>query len=172
MRRRYAIALGVALGLVGSLIGFATVARTAETEGYGPPIGPKMGKDRGAGELLIAVVGGVYETKAEAEAANAQMSFGDVQGYYVVPVEQFAGLGEQVGSVPGFALVSMFRTAEGAQAFVETARARGVPAVMAPRRVQSYGGVYAGLGQEPNPQGSGPLTGPIPASLPGGSSGT
>jgi hypothetical protein len=172
MRRRYAVVLGVALGLVGSVLGLATVARTAEPDAYGRPIGPTMGKDRGAGELLIPVIGGVYATKDQADAANAQMSFGDVQGYYVVPIDQFVGLGDQVGSTTGYALVSVFRTTEGAQAFLEMARAYGVPAFMAVQRVQSYGGVYAGLGQEPNLSGSGPLTGPIEASLPGASSGT
>jgi hypothetical protein len=32
--------------------------------------------------------------------------------------------------------------------------------------VQSFGGEYAGLGQETNVQGSGPLIGPVPESLP------
>jgi hypothetical protein len=173
MKRRYAVVLGIALGLVGSLVGFATVARSAsEPDRYGPPIGPVMQRDRGAGELLLAVVGGVFETRQEAEAANAQMDFGDVEGYYIVPVGQFGGFTDAVGTSQGFALVSVFRTDEGARAFADFAHARQQPAFLVPERVQSFGGVYAGLGQEANPLGTGPLTGPIPASLPGTSSET
>ena len=45
--------------------------------------------------MLVVVVGGVFATRAEAEAANAAMTFGDVQGYYVVPVAQFQGSGSR-----------------------------------------------------------------------------
>jgi hypothetical protein len=158
------VVAGVALGLIGSLLGFATVARTAPPD-YGPPIGPRMPKDTGPGEYLIAVVGGVYATQAEADAANAQMSLGDVQGYYVVPVEQFDGLAAQVGAKTGYALVSMFRSEKGAEEFATFVRTFGLPATIVTQRVKSYGGEYAGLGQEPNPDGTGPLLGPIRESL-------
>ncbi len=171
MKRRYALVLGVGLGLVGSVVGFATVARTAPREAV-PVIGPQMQRDRGAGEVLLAVVGGVYETRQEAEAANAALDFGDVQGYYVVPVDQFGGFAEQVGASAGsYALVSVFRTDAGASSFVEFAKARQQPAWLVSQRVQSFGGAYAGLGQEPNLQGTGPLTSPIAASLPGADAG-
>jgi hypothetical protein len=171
MKRRYAVVLGVGLGLVGSIIGFATVARSAG-EAVGPPIGPVMQRDRGAGEVLLAVVGGVFATREEAEAANAAMDFGDVQGYYVVPADQFGGLAEQVGATPGsYALVSVFRTDSGARSFLEYVKARQQPGWLVSQRVQSFGGVYAGLGQERNLLGTGPLTNPIPASLPGKGSG-
>jgi hypothetical protein len=167
MRRRYAVLVGVALGLVGSVAGFAAVAQSGPgADRVDRRVGPRVAEDLGAGEVLIAVVGGVYPTRKEAEAANGRMSFGDLQGYYVVPVAQFQGLREQLGQPGDFALVSMFRTEEGAAEFVEMARAFGQPATILPTRVHSFGGVYAGLGQESDPDGTGPLLGPIPESLP------
>jgi hypothetical protein len=168
MRRRYAILIGLALGVLGSLVGFATVARTApEPRPYGPPIGPKMARDTGPGEVLVAVVGGVFDTRQEADAANGAIALGDLQGYYVVPVAQFGGLREQLGEPGDFALVSVFRTDEGAAEFAALARSVGSPATILSERVQSFGGTYAGLGQERNLQGTGPLLGPIAESLPG-----
>ena len=172
MKRRYAVVLGVALGLVGSLLGFATVGRTATPAQPDPRlVGPLLAKDTGPGEMLLAVVGGVYSTKAQADAANAKMVLGDLQGYYVAPLEQFGGLREQFGGKGGFALVSVFRTEEGAAEFAALAKTFGLPATLVPDRVQSFGGVYAGLGQEANLEGTGPLLGPIPDSLPGAESG-
>jgi hypothetical protein len=173
MKRRYAVILGVALGVIGSLVGFAAVARTApQARTHGSPVAARLARDTGAGEVLLAVVGGVFPTEAEAVAANEQMVFGDVQGYYVAPVDQFPGLAKGLGkgSEGGYALVSMFRTEEGAQEFAQIAASFGYPAVLLPERVQSYGGVYAGLGQEADPQGSGPLVQPIADSLPGAES--
>jgi hypothetical protein len=145
----------------------ATVAQTKpEAQPYGPPIGPRMAVDTGAGEQLILVVGGLYPTRADAEAANDAIVFGDVQGYYVVPVAQFQGFREQVGSAGDFALVSAFRTQEGANAFIELANVFGAPAYVYPERVVSLGGLYAGLGQEAAPDGKGPLLGPVAESLP------
>jgi hypothetical protein len=131
-----------------------------------PPNGPAVPADTGAGELLLVVLGGVYPTRAEAVVAADGMVFGDVQGYYVAPVGQFQGFQQQAGLPGDFALVSVFRTQEGAEAFAEVARGYGHPATILPERVRSLGGVYAGLGQEANPDGSGPLTGPIAESLP------
>jgi hypothetical protein len=160
------IAGGLLLGLAMTGL-LATVALTApEPQPYGPPIGPGMSEDTGAGEMLVVVVGGVYESLAEAEEANAAMSFGDVQGYYVVPVAQFQGFQQGVGQPGDFALVSAFRTDEGAQEFAALAAGFGHPATILPERVRSLGGVYAGLGQEADPDGSGPLLGPIEGSLP------
>ncbi len=84
----------------------------------------------------------------------------------MVPVAQFQGFKEQVGSPGDFALVSAFRTEVGAEEFVGLAQSFGYPATILPNRVRSLGGLYTGLGQEENPDGSGPLTHPIPESLP------
>ena len=124
---------------------------------------PRMAQDVGTGEQLLLVIGGAYATRAEADAANAAMSFGDVQGYYVVPFGQFRGLAQYVPTGGKWILASAFRTSEGANAFLELARAVGAPATVTPR-VVSLGGAFAGLGQEPDPNGQGPLTHAIPAS--------
>lgn len=64
---------------------------------------------------------------------------------------------------PGrFLLLSAFRTKQGAQSFVESARLAGA-AEYAVLRVRKLGGPYVGLGQEPHPDGtSGPLLAPLP----------
>lgn len=144
---------------------FAIAARPNEVPPPSPGA-PAMAPDTGAGELLVVVVGGVHPTRTEAQAAADAMPVGDLQGYYVVPVAQFQGFREQLGAPGDFALVSVFRTQEGAQEFASFAHAFGYPAEVLPSRVRSLGGLYAGLGQEAAPDGSGPLTGPIPGSLP------
>lgn len=167
MKRTIALATGLALGVLAGIVLIAAVGRTApEPRPYGPPIGPSMAEDSGAGEMLLVVLGGTYATRAEAVAAEAAMPFGDLQGYYVVPVGQFQGFRDQVAEAGDFALVSVFRTIEGAQDFVTLANSFGYPATLLSGRVRSLGGLYAGLGQEANPDGQGPLTGPIAESLP------
>ena len=168
MKRTLVVAAGLFLGALATLGMFAAAGQGSPQarNPYGPPIGPRMAPDTGAGEMLLVVLGGVYATRAEAEAANAQMVFGDLQGYYVVPVAQFQGFREQIGSPGDFALVSVFRTDAGAQAFANLSQSFGYQATILPNRVRSLGGLYAGLGQEENPDGSGPLLQPIPASLP------
>lgn len=151
--------------VVASVAAVAAVARPAPRPPV-PPNGPEVPADTGAGELLLVVLGGVYPTRAEADRAADGMAFGDVQGYYVAPVGQFQGFRQQAGLPGDFALVSVFRTQEGAESFVEVAHGYGHPATILPERVRSLGGAYAGLGQEANPDGSGPLTGPIEESLP------
>jgi len=167
MKRTLAIVLSL-LGAVGiSVSVLAAVGRTEPApRDVGPPIGPQMVPDTGWGELLIVVVGGVYPTRSEAEAANETMSFGNMSGYYVVPVAQFQGFDRNVGSPGDFALVSAFRTEQGALDFVALAQSFEYPASIVPARVRSLGGVYAGLGQEASPDGTGPLTHPVPESLP------
>jgi hypothetical protein len=59
----------------------------------------------------------------------------------------------------------MFRSEKGAEEFATFVRTFGLPATIVTQRVKSYGGEYAGLGQEPNPDGTGPLLGPIRESL-------
>ncbi len=174
MKRLVAVAIGLALGaltLVASLelagrasVGAAPTALKGvpQSMGAGEPSQPK---DAGTGEELLLVVGGVYPTRQDALAANASISFGDLQGYYVVPASQFAGLPEQLQATGAWALVSAFRTEEGAQEFAQLSESFGVPAFTVPNRVRSLGGVYAGLGQEEDPNGQGPLNHPIPASL-------
>jgi hypothetical protein len=167
MKRTMASGIGLVLGVLVAL-GLLTVAgHTApQRYPYGTPIGPKMERDTGAGEMLVLVLGGVYPTRAEAEVATSQMSFGDVAGYYVVPVAQFQGFREEIGSPGDFALVSAFRTDQGAQEFAAFAQSLGYPGTILSTRVRSLGGQYAGLGQEANPSGLGPLTGPTRTSLP------
>lgn len=164
--KRTTIALVVSAVVLGASAVLAGVGSTEPAPPADPTVDPTVPRDAGAGELLLVVVGGVYPSRAEAEAANEELSFGDLQGYYVVPVGQFQGF-EQAAGMPGeFALVSAFRTEEGAREFVEMASSFGRPAVLLPTRVRSLGGLYAGLGQEAAPDGSGPLLGPIEESLP------
>jgi len=167
MKRRLGIVLGL-LGVVGLSMGvLAAVGQTQPPpQDVGPPIGPLMVPDTGMGEMLILVVGGVFPTRAEAQAANDAMPFGDVSGYYVVPVAQFEGFEQGVGSPGDFALVSAFRTEQGALDFVALAQSFDYPASILPGRVRSLGGLFAGLGQEANPDGSGPLIHPVPESRP------
>jgi len=167
MKRAHVLIAGLTLGVLVAVGLMAATARTAPApRPFGRPLGPALPRDTGAGELLLAVVGGIYPTRADAEMANAAMTFGDLQGYYVVPVGQFQGFKQQLGEPADFALVSVFRTEDGAQAFVDLAASFGNQAVVLPERVRSLGGLYAGLGQEANPDGSGPLEAPIAESLP------
>jgi len=167
MKRAHVLIAGLTASLVITIGLMAATARTSPApRPFGRPVGPSLPRDSGAGELLLVAVGGVYDTKAEAEEANAAKPFGDVQGFYVVPVGQFQGFKQEVGEPGDFALVSVFRTEEGAQGFVELAAGFGYTATILPERVRSLGGLYAGLGQEENPDGSGPLVAPVVESLP------
>lgn len=162
--------------MFGSAVVVATMIGVVLVPGLASPAGPRPMRpgpvpsvvplDTGAGERLVVVLGGTYATEDEALAAQASMGFGDLQGYYVVPVEQFLGLAEQVGIDHAYALVSVFRTEAGAKEFLSLAQARDVPALRLPTRVRSLGGRYAGLGQEPSPDGSGPLVAPVAESAP------
>ncbi len=172
MRKKLLAAAVWSAGVLTLVAGAAVVGRTAP-EPVRPVVGQSMKPDTGAGEMLVVVLGGVFRTRAEAEAANAAMSFGDVQGYYVVPVAQFQGFRAQAFEPGGQAvrpgdqaLVSVFRTESGAQEFAALARAMGYPAEVLSTRVRSLGGLYAGLGQEAAPDGAGPLVRPIADSLP------
>jgi hypothetical protein len=167
MKRMHVMTAALTVGVMIAIGLMAATARTAPApRPFGRPVGPALVRDTGAGELLLTVVGGVYPSRAEAERANAVMSFGDLQGFYVVPVGQFQGFSQQTGAPGDFALVSVFRTDEGAREFVDLAAGFGYQAVILPERVRSLGGLYAGLGQEPNPDGSGPLLAPVAESLP------
>ena len=166
MKRRQAIVAGLVVGVLASAGVMAAAAGSTPVRGRVRPVGPALAPDNGAGELLIAVVGGVFPSRPEAEAANEALVFGDLQGYYVVPVAQFQGFRQQTGEPGDFALVSAFRTEEGARAFADLAASFGNTATILPERVRSLGGLYAGLGQEADPDGTGPLLGPIAESLP------
>ena len=166
MKWRQAIVAGLVVGVLASAGVMAAAAGRAPLRGHGRPIRPALAPDSGAGELLIAVVGGVFPSREEAEQANETLVFGDLQGYYVVPVAQFQGFRQEVGEPGDFALVSAFRTEEGALAFAELAASFGNAATILPERVRSLGGLYTGLGQEANPDGTGPLLGPVEESLP------
>lgn len=54
-----------------------------------------------------------------------------------------------------------FRTKRGAEEFLELARAAGVTGLVT-IQARKLGGADIGLGQEPHPDGSGPLLGPLP----------
>lgn len=154
-RMRLTVAAVLALAL-GAGVGIATAGEDGSADGPANPI------DMGTGEKLVLVVGGVFPTTAEAQAAAGRMAFGELQGYYVAPVAQFIGLAEAVAAKRSdHVLVSAFRTEAGAAEFAQLALAAGAPALVTPR-LENLGGVYVGLGQEAAPDGSGPLTEPIP----------
>lgn len=58
-------------------------------------------------------------------------------------------------------IVTGFRTKQGAEEFLELARAAGVTGLVT-LQARKIGGRDIGLGQEPHPDGSGPLLGPLP----------
>src|SRR6266508_5319823 len=71
MKRTLAIVLSLLGSVSVSVSVFAAVGRTEPAlREVGPPIGPLMAPDTGGGELLVVVVGGVYPTRAEAEAVQ------------------------------------------------------------------------------------------------------
>ena len=159
MKRLVAIVLGLAAGAVIGFVGFGYAAPGAPSKppAASDPTVPAAPRDTGVGERLLLVVGGQYATRAQAEAAAAAMSLGELQGYYVVPVTAYLGLREALGAgEAGWALVSAFRTREGAEQFASLASSVGIPARLAGPFV-SMGGPFAGLGQETDPAGNGPL---------------
>ena len=119
------------------------------------------------GEQLLLVVGGVFPTQEGALAANDEFDFGEMQGFYAVPVGQFGGLRSSLRDPGAWALVSAFRTRAGAEEFEALADMAGAHAFITPR-VSAFGGVFAGLGQEANPDGTGPLLEAVEASRPAG----
>lgn len=167
MKRILTMAGGLTIAVIASIGLLATVGSTSpQPPPQGSSLNREMAPDNGGGEMLLVVLGGLYPTRADAESANAQMAFGDLAGYYVVPVAQFQGFEDGIGAPGDFALVSVFRTDEGAQEFAAFAQSLGYPATILPNRVRSLGGLYAGLGQEADPNGLGPLTHPVEASMP------
>ncbi len=176
MKRVIVIATGITAAAMGGVLSTVASAGSHHVDipelpasAAGLPISPELaaqgvlwhGEDLGAGENVLLVLGGAFATREAAEKANATIGFGDVQGYYVAATDQFRGLREHLASRGSrFVLVSAFRTEQGAADFIEVARANDAPAVLIPRLL-NRGDVYVGLGQEPHPDGSGPLIGPL-----------
>jgi hypothetical protein len=148
-------------------VAIATTALSWVGSPAGPPAAkdpsvPAMKQDKGAGEKLLLVVGGAFPTREAAEEANATISLGDVQGFYVAVTDQFVGLEQRLGRASeDYLLVSAFRTAQGAKEFLDLVQAAGASAFITPR-LENLGSVYVGLGQEADPDGGGALTKPIP----------
>ncbi len=159
--------LAVAVALLGGAVVGTVVSRAQESSPHSPPAlmdpaVPEIPPDHGVGEHLLLVVGGAFPSLEAAEQANDRMTMGDLQGYYVAQVDQFVGLDRALGaSSDGYVLVSAFRTATGAKEFLDLAQAAGAPAIITPR-LENRGQEYVGLGQEADPDGSGPLTHSIP----------
>lgn len=154
--------------VVGTALGAVLAGSVLGVEGFaaGPPAlldpsVPRVPEDLGVGERVFLVVAGIHPSREAAEAAAGRFDFGDVQGFYAVPADQFDGLPGRHAARPGaWALVSAFRTRAGAEEFAAmAARAGATPAIEGP--FLSLGGAYAGLGQEKRPDGRGPLTGPL-----------
>lgn len=165
--RLIAVAAGATF-LVGAVVATVALARSAREESQ--PVSEALagegvvwhGNDLGAGERVILVVGGAFQTRKSAEEANSSITLGDLHGYYVASVDQFVGLREQLDAKDAeFVLVSAFRTDAGARDFMMLAEANDAPAALTPRLV-NRGYEYVGLGQEQHPDGSGPLIGPLP----------
>lgn len=145
---------------VAALIGAGTgVLAAMAGAGERPPV-PEPTGDIGRGERLLLVVAGEFATVEDARTANARLDFGELTGFFVVPTVDFEDM------VPGrWLLVSAFRTRRGANEFVGLAArfgASGLTEVVA----RYTGTTYIGLGQEPHPDGSGPLIGPLPPDHP------
>jgi hypothetical protein len=163
----------IVTGLVAMAVAAAVGAAISAEAGSGPgrllgppglqePGVPRLEHDRGAGERLLLVVGGAFPTREAAEAANAEISLGELQGFYVALTDQFVGLDRVLGGATDeYVLVSAFRTGNGARDFLDLVRTAGAPAFVTPR-LQNLGFEYVGLGQEADPDGTGPLTEPIP----------
>lgn len=159
-------AMGLAsLAGIQAAVGASSPATVRQPPVVGDTSVPTIAPDLGVGERLLLVVEGVYPSREEAEVANAAFHFGELQGFYVTQIGDFDGLKQDFPGKGGWALVSAFRTQEGAQEFAALAEAAGAKVVITPR-VTGLGGTYAGLGQEPAPDGSGPLSEPVPASEP------
>jgi hypothetical protein len=163
MRRALVVGtLALALGLT-----VAAVAASRSGRPVGPPAlrdrsVPRMEEDLGKNEQLLLVVGGAFATREEAEAANAEIVIGDLQGFYVAETGQFTGLDQVIGDPSKeYVLVSAFRTSQGARDFLDLITSAGYSAFISPR-LENLGFEYVGLGQEEDPAGGGPLTEPIP----------
>ena len=90
MRRRTLV-----VAAVGGLLSIASYAGVAAAQGHGATVmrTPTLEKvevnKHGQGESLVLVVGGVYATRGEAEAAVARSNQGELQGYYLASTNDF-----------------------------------------------------------------------------------
>ena len=133
--------------LVGALVAALAIGALADPVDDTSMTSP----DIGTNEMLTFVVAGEYPTRSDAEASTGSFWFGDLQGFYVVPSSAIEGL------LPGkWLLASAFRTEGGATEFEELATAAGASSL---RRITAryLGTEFVGLGQEPAPDGEGPL---------------
>lgn len=158
-----AVAAAMALG-VGAVVSGATTP-TMGPPAIADPTVPQVARQLGIGERLILVTAGRFSSEAAAQQRNGAYSFGEMQGFYPVVVSQFRGLDESLGGEGPWALASAFRTREAAVTFAIMAAQAGADPFVT-KRVSSWPGAFAGLGQEASPEGTGPLAGPIPASAP------
>jgi hypothetical protein len=165
MTARKMLAIGLVALAAGSAVATAALSHSARQ--IGPPAlrdasVPQTDADLGRGEQLLLVVGGSFATREEAEAANARIRIGDLQGLYVARTDQFTGLDQVIGDpTKEYVLASAFRTAQGAREFLDLIQMGGYPAFITPR-LENLGDQYVGLGQETDPNGGGRLTDPIP----------
>lgn len=147
------VSIILAAGLVaGSAAGIAVRSATAQRPASAAA---SARPDIGTGERVLLVVAGEHATRAQAEAASDRIVLGDLRGFVVAASSDFEGV------TPGrFLVVSAFRTVRGAaefEALVQTAGYGPLRRIIAIYR----GSAWIGLGQEANPDGSGPLTGPL-----------
>lgn len=168
-KRLMILAMGIAVGTAMAL-GVGAMMSGAAPAAVGPPAAadpaaPQLARQVGVGERLILVTAGRFSTQGAAAQASATYSFGEVQGFYPVLVSQFQGLDSSLGGEGPWVLASAFRTREAAVSFAIMATQAGADPFVT-KRVTSWPGAFAGLGQEASPGGSGPLLAPIPGSAP------
>ena len=76
MNWKHVVVAGIAVGMLASAGLIATAAGNASVRAPNDrAVGPALPADTGAGELLIAVVGGVFPSRQEAESANEALAF-------------------------------------------------------------------------------------------------
>jgi hypothetical protein len=162
MKRRHAIVAGLVVGVLASAGVMAAAAGKAPVRGRVRPVDPALAPDNGAGELLIAVVGGVFPSRNEAEAANETLGFGDLQGYYVVPVAVpgVPPAGRRAGRLRARQRVP-HRGGRQASRTCRVVQRRDDPA-----RGCGASGRVRGSRPGGDPDGTGPLLGPVAESLP------
>jgi hypothetical protein len=121
---------------------------------------PNPRADIGRGERLALVIGGSFLTQVEAELAASRWAADEIDGFFIAPSDAFEG-----AEKGRWLLVSAFRTMLGANEFEQLAAAAGFPETT--WLIARYmGDTYIGLGQEPSPDGTGPLEQPLPAGHP------
>jgi hypothetical protein len=173
------------LRFLGALIAVATIGcnsatptATPATSATATPAGVGSGDPRlGVGETLIVIVGGRFETRAEAERFAAEMARGGGPVFHVDQASNYQGraryaieevslryLGPPPPAVEwpegGWLAATAFRTRAGAQTLLPLIRFAEIE--VQAWQVVKLGGEYVGLGRELHPDGSGPLTAPLP----------